>query len=575
MLERYYIEKEKQEKLLSRKNVKSDFYNGIYDRYEYPVLTREHIPLTWRYDLNPKTNPYFMERLGINAVMNSGAIELNGKYYLVARIEGNDRKSFFGVAESDNGVDGFRFWDYPILLDDTCPEETNVYDMRLTKHEDGYIYGVFCSESKDTSVNDLSAAVAAAGIVRTKDLKHWERLENLKTLRSPQQRNVVLHPEFVDGKYAFYTRPMDDFIETGSGGGIGFGLCDDITHAVIDEERMTSLRKYHTITEAKNGAGATPIKTDRGWIHIAHGVRNTAAGLRYVIYAFATDLKDPAKVIAEPSGLLIGPRGEERVGDVSNVVFTNGAIANEKGEVFIYYASSDTRMHVATTTIDKLVDYVFHTPSDPGRSVECVAQRCELIRRNEEFLKQVRDLCDERDILLILDEIQCGMGRTGYMYAWQRFGVKPDIMTSAKALGCGVPVGAFMMTEKVAQHSLTAGDHGTTYGGNPLACAAVEKVLDLFEEDHIIEHVREVAPYLEQRLNELADKYDCIKERRGVGLMQGLVFDHPVGDIINRALEKGLILINAGADIIRFVPPLVITRENVDEMITILDTCIE
>ena len=329
-----------------------------------------------------------MERLGINAVMNSGAIELNGKYYLVARIEGNDRKSFFGVAESDNGVDGFRFWDYPILLDDTCPEETNVYDMRLTKHEDGYIYGVFCSESKDTSVNDLSAAVAAAGIVRTKDLKHWERLENLKTLRSPQQRNVVLHPEFVDGKYAFYTRPMDDFIETGSGGGIGFGLCDDITHAVIDEERMTSLRKYHTITEAKNGAGATPIKTDRGWIHIAHGVRNTAAGLRYVIYAFATDLKDPAKVIAEPSGLLIGPRGDERVGDVSNVVFTNGAIANEKGEVFIYYASSDTRMHVATTTIDKLVDYVFNTPSDPGRSVECVAQRCELIRRNEEFLKQ-------------------------------------------------------------------------------------------------------------------------------------------------------------------------------------------
>ena len=388
MLERYYVEKEKQEKLLSRKNVKSDFYNGIYDRYEYPVLTREHIPLTWRYDLNPETNPHFMERLGINAVMNSGAIELNGKYYLVARIEGNDRKSFFGVAESDNGMDGFRFWDYPILLDDTCPEETNVYDMRLTKHEDGYIYGVFCSESKDTSVNDLSAAVAAAGIVRTKDLKHWERLENLKTLRSPQQRNVVLHPEFVDGKYAFYTRPMDDFIETGSGGGIGFGLCDDITHAVIDEERMTSLRKYHTITEAKNGAGATPIKTDRGWIHIAHGVRNTAAGLRYVIYAFATDLKDPAKVIAEPSGLLIGPRGEERVGDVSNVVFTNGAIANEKGEVFIYYASSDTRMHVATTTIDKLVDYVFNTPSDPGRSVECVAQRCELIRRNEEFLKQ-------------------------------------------------------------------------------------------------------------------------------------------------------------------------------------------
>lgn len=387
--EKYFELAAEQEKLFARKNVKNaGFYNGIYDRYEYPVLTRAHIPLTWQYDLNKETNPFFMERLGINAVMNSGAIYLNGKYYLVARIEGNDRKSFFGVAESDNGVDGFRFWDYPILLDDVCPEETNVYDMRLTQHEDGYIYGVFCSESKDKSVNDLSAAVAAAGIVRTKDLKHWERLENLTTLRSPQQRNVVLHPEFVDGKYAFYTRPMDDFIETGSGGGIGFGLCEDITHAVIDEEKMTSLRKYHTITEAKNGAGATPIKTDRGWIHIAHGVRNTAAGLRYVIYAFATDLQDPSRVIAEPSGLLIGPRGEERVGDVSNVVFTNGAIVNEKGEVFIYYASSDTRMHVATTTIEKLIDYVFNTPADPGRSVECVAQRCELIRKNLELLSK-------------------------------------------------------------------------------------------------------------------------------------------------------------------------------------------
>lgn len=387
MHERYYVELAKQEKLLSRKNEKSDFYNGVFDRYVNPVLTRDMIPLTWRYDLNEETNPFFMERLGINAVMNSGAIYLNGKYYLVARIEGNDRKSFFGVAESDNGIDNFRFWDYPILLDDVCPEETNVYDMRLTQHEDGYIYGVFCSESKDTSVNDLSAAVAAAGIVRTKDLKHWERLENLKTLRSPQQRNVVLHPEFVDGKYAFYTRPMDDFIDTGSGSGIGFGLCDDITHAVIDEEKMTSIRKYHTITEAKNGAGATPIKTYRGWIHIAHGVRNTAAGLRYVIYAFATDLNDPSKVIAEPSGLLIGPRGEERVGDVSNVVFTNGAIVNDKNEVFIYYASSDTRMHVATTTIDRLIDYVFNTPQDPGRSVLCVQQRCDLIKKNLEYLK--------------------------------------------------------------------------------------------------------------------------------------------------------------------------------------------
>lgn len=388
--ERYYTELKKQEELLNRKNEKSDFYNGIFDRYKYPVLTREHIPLTWRYDLNQETNPYFMERLGVNAVMNAGAVELNGKYYLIARIEGNDRKSFFGVAESDDGISGFRFWDYPILLDDVCPEETNVYDMRLTKHEDGYIYGVFCSESKDTSVNDLSAAVAAAGIVRTKDLKHWERLDNLKTLNSPQQRNVVLHLEFVDGKYAFYTRPMDDFIDTGSGGGIGFGLCDDIEHAVIDKERITSKRKYHTITEAKNGAGAVPIKTDRGWIHIAHGVRNTAAGLRYVIYAFATSLDNPAEVIAEPSGMLIGPRDWERVGDVSNVVFTNGAIVKENGEIYIYYAASDTRMHVASTTIEKLVDYVFNTPEDPGRSVECVAQRCGLIRRNLELLEEMR-----------------------------------------------------------------------------------------------------------------------------------------------------------------------------------------
>lgn len=384
---KYYELLKKQEELLNKKNKKADFYNGIYDRYENPVLTREHIPLTWQYDLNEETNPYFMERLGINAVMNSGAIMIDGKYYLVARIEGNDRKSFFGVAESDNGIDGFKFWDYPILLDDVCPNETNVYDMRLTQHEDGYIYGVFCSESKDTSVNDLSAAVAEAGIVRTKDLKGWERLDNLKTLNSPQQRNVVLHPEFINGKYAFYTRPMDDFIDTGSGGGIGFGLCDDIEHAVIDEEIITSKRKYHTITEAKNGAGAVPIKTDKGWIHIAHGVRNTAAGLRYVIYAFATALDNPAEVIAEPSGLLIGPRAEERVGDVSNVVFTNGAIVNENNEVFIYYASSDTRLHMATTTIDKLVDYVFNTPSDPGRSVKCVEQRYELIANNLELLK--------------------------------------------------------------------------------------------------------------------------------------------------------------------------------------------
>ena len=378
-----------QEALYNRVNKPDEtFYNGLFERYEYPVLTRDHVPVSWRYDFNPKTNPFGMERLGINAVLNSGALYINGKYYLVPRIEGNDRKSFFAVAESDSPVDGFRFWDEPIQLPDTEPNETNVYDMRLTQHEDGYIYGVFCSESKDTSSNDLSAAVAAAGIVRTKDLKNWERLPNLKTLHSPQQRNVVLHPEFVDGKYAFYTRPMDDFIETGSGSGIGFGLCDDITHPVIDEEKMTSIRKYHQITEAKNGAGAVPIKTDRGWIHIAHGVRNTAAGLRYVLYCFATDLKDPSKVIAEPGGLFIGPRGAERVGDVSNVVFTNGAVVNEAGEVYIYYASSDTRLHVAHTDIDRLKDFVFNGYEDPGRSVDCVKQRVGLIRKNKEFINR-------------------------------------------------------------------------------------------------------------------------------------------------------------------------------------------
>ena len=384
----YLRQKALQDAYLARKNKKTDFYNGIYDRWENPVLTRESIPLSWRFDLNPETNPHFMERLGVNAVFNSGAIKLNGKYYLVARIEGNDRKSFFGVAESDSPVEGFHFWEKPILLPDTCPEETNVYDMRLTQHEDGWIYGVFCSESKDLSSGDLSAAVAAAGIVRTKDLKTWERLPNLRTLHSPQQRNVVLHPEFVDGKYAFYTRPMDDFIETGSGGGIGFGLCEDIANAVIDEEKIISLRRYHTITESKNGAGAVPIKTDRGWIHIAHGVRNTAAGLRYVLYAFATALEDPSRVIAEPGGMLLGPLGRERVGDVSNVVFTNGAIADEDGRVFLYYASSDTRMHVAETTVERLCDYVFHTPADPLRSPDCVRQRCELIRKNLEYGKR-------------------------------------------------------------------------------------------------------------------------------------------------------------------------------------------
>ena len=378
------------EALIARPNqVDESRYNGIYDRYQYPVLTREHIPPFWMYDPNPATNPYMMQRLGVNAVFNSGAILLDGKYTLVARVEGYDRKSFFAVAQSDSPTEGFRFWDEPVQLPDTRPEETNVYDMRLTQHEDGWIYGVFCSESKDTTSSDLSAAVAAAGIVRTKDLKTWERLPNLRTLRSPQQRNVCLLPAFVDGKYAFYTRPMDDFIETGSGGGIGFGLCGDITNAVIDEERMTSLRRYHTITESKNGAGAVPIKTEKGWIHIAHGVRNTAAGLRYVVYAFATALDDPARVIAQPGGFLIAPYGGERIGDVSNVVFTNGAIVDRDGKVYIYYASSDTRLHVAATDLDRLTDYVFNTPEDPLRSVDCVRQRTEFIRENLRYLKTI------------------------------------------------------------------------------------------------------------------------------------------------------------------------------------------
>ena len=380
---------ESYERLLARPNpVDEHFYNGLYVRYRNPVLTREHIPPFWMYDANPETNPFMMQRLGVNATLNSGALKAEGKYCLVVRVEGMDRKSFFAVAESERPTEGFRFRDRPILLPDTEPEETNVYDMRLTRHEDGWIYGVFCSESKDPHHPDLSAAVAAAGIVRTKDLENWERLPNLKTLQSPQQRNVALHPEFVDGKYAFYTRPMDDFIETGSGGGIGFGLCEDITHPVIDEEKIISRRKYHTITESKNGAGAVPIKTEKGWIHLAHGVRNTAAGLRYVLYAFATDLKDPSKIIAEPGGMLLGPLGRERIGDVSNVVFTNGAIADEDGKVYLYYASSDTRMHVAEMDLERLTDYVFHTPEDPLRSADCVRQRMELIDRNLAFLRR-------------------------------------------------------------------------------------------------------------------------------------------------------------------------------------------
>lgn len=378
---------QRHERLLARKNEALFSENGIYERYKYPVLTAEHAPLVWRYDLNPQTNPYLMERLGVGCVFNPGAIELNGTFYLVARVEGVDRKSFFAVAESDSGIDSFRFRDYPITMPETDDPDVNVYDMRLTRHEDGWIYGVFCTERKDPSAprGDLSSAVAQAGIARTKDLIHWERLSDLKT-KSPQQRNVVLHPEFVNGKYAFYTRPQDGFIDAGSGGGIGWGLSDTIEHAVIDEEIIVDDRKYHTIKEVKNGQGPAPIKTSQGWLHIAHGVRNTAAGLRYVLYAFLSDLNEPYKVTHRPGGHLLAPLGEERIGDVSNVVFCNGVIARDNGDVYIYYASSDTRVHVATTTVDRLLDYVINTPEDPLRSYACVEQRKALVARNLAYL---------------------------------------------------------------------------------------------------------------------------------------------------------------------------------------------
>ncbi|TYP76760.1 glycoside hydrolase family 130 protein [Paenibacillus methanolicus] len=374
---------ERYEALINRPNEKVPYGNGVYDRYKHAVLTAEHAPLIWKYDFNPETNPYFSERLGVNAVFNPGAIYLNGKFYLVARVEGVDRKSFFAVAESANGVDGFRFWDHPVVLPETDVPDTNVYDMRLVQHEDGWIYGLFCTERKDPSAprGDLSSAVAQCGIARTKDLATWERLADLKTA-SAQQRNVVLHPEFVDGKYAFYTRPQDGFIDTGSGGGIGWGLSESIEHAVIDNEIIIDERHYHTIKEVKNGQGPAPIKTDRGWLHIAHGVRNTAAGLRYVLYAFLTELDNPHVATHRPGGHLIAPEADERVGDVSNVVFCNGVITTENGDVYIYYASSDTRIHVASTTVDRLLDYVLNTPEDAFRSHACVAQRIELIDRN-------------------------------------------------------------------------------------------------------------------------------------------------------------------------------------------------
>lgn len=388
--DKYYDLVKEQEEFLSKKNEKKEnFYNGVYDRYKQPVITRHHVPVHWRFDLNKETNPYFMERLGVNAAFNPGAIYFNNKFYLVVRTEGLDRKSFFALAESDNGIDGFRFIDTPITWEDVDKEETNIYDMRLVKHEDGYIYGIYCSESKDLNAPefDTSSAIAQAGLVRTKDLKKWERLPNIKT-PSPQQRNVVLHPEFIDGKYAFYTRPQDGFISTGSGGGIAFGVCEDITNPVIDEEMVIHERVYHTVYEVKNGQGPAPIKTDKGWIHIAHGVRNTAAGLRYVLYTLATSLEEPTKVIANPGGHFIAPYDEERIGDVSNVIFCNGAVVDVDENVFIYYASSDTRIHVATTTIDKLVDYTFNTPEDPYRSLECAEQRADLVKKNLQLLKE-------------------------------------------------------------------------------------------------------------------------------------------------------------------------------------------
>jgi 4-O-beta-D-mannosyl-D-glucose phosphorylase len=377
--------REYQEELLSKKNEKLPIGNGIYDRYTNPILTAEHAPLSWRYDFNPETNPFLMERIGVNATLNSGAMKWKGKYILVVRVEGNDRKSFFAIAESPNGIDNFRFWDEPVTLPETEDPDTNVYDMRLTAHEDGWIYGIFCSERKDPAApaGDLSAAVAAAGIVRTKDLLIWERLPDLKT--KSQQRNVVLHPEFVNGKYALYTRPQDGFIDTGSGGGIGWGLVDDMTNAEVKDEQIINHRYYHTIKELKNGEGPHPIKTDKGWLHLAHGVRNCAAGLRYVLYLYVTDLQDPTKLIAEPAGFFMAPQADERIGDVSNVLFSNGWIADEDGKVFIYYASSDTRMHVATSTIDQLLDYCFNTPADGYRSFKSVEAIKELVAKNKAF----------------------------------------------------------------------------------------------------------------------------------------------------------------------------------------------
>lgn len=374
------------QQLLEQSNHPEELSNGIYERYEHPVLTAAHAPLEWRYDFNRQSNPYLMERFGINAVLNPGAIKWNGKFLLAARVEGADRKSFFAIAESDNGIDQFKFQQRPVVMPETEVPDTNIYDIRLVKHEDGWVYGTFCTERKDPQApaGDQSSAIAQCGIARTKNMIDWERLPDLKT-PSPQQRNVVLHPEFVNGKYAFYTRPQDGFIDAGKGGGIGFGLADDITHAVIEKEILIDPRVYHTVYELKNGLGPAPIKTKHGWLHLAHGVRNTAAGLRYVLYLFMTDLEDLTKVIYKPAGYFMAPEGEERIGDVSNVLFSNGWIENEDGRVFIYYASSDTRVHVAVTTLHQLVDYVMNTKPDGWRSAASVQQINELVESNSEL----------------------------------------------------------------------------------------------------------------------------------------------------------------------------------------------
>ena len=385
--ERLSILTAKYEELINRRNTISEEDNGVYRRYMNPVLTAAHAPLFWRYDFDPDTNPCLMERIGINATMNSGAIKWNGKYLLAVRVEGVDRKSFFAIAESPNGIDNFRFWDYPVIMPDSDVPATNIYDMRLTAHEDGWVYGVFCVERKDPDATpgDLSSAVATAGIARTKDLVRWERLPDLKS--TSQQRNVVLHPEFVNGKYVLYTRPQDGFIDTGSGGGIGWAFVDDITHAEIKEELIINKRYYHTIKEVKNGEGPHPIKTSKGWLHLAHGVRNCAAGLRYVLYLYMTDLEKPWLQIAEPAGYFMAPEGMERTGDVSNVLFSNGWIADEDGTVYIYYASSDTRMHVATSTIDRLVDYCMNTPEDGLTTSASVETMKQLIDKNLKIRK--------------------------------------------------------------------------------------------------------------------------------------------------------------------------------------------